>query len=437
MREATTRDEFARLVGTTTEEVDRLRELGLLDPEADGRFDDLDLVRFDAVRHYLLDGGAPEKLVDEVRNGAFATMFGHRLFEPSETVTFEEAAVTAGVTPEQLRDLFVALGLPKDVLRVEDQPMADMIRAVLTTGLPWVALLELARVMGDSLRRVAEAAIRLVHVYVHERLTAAGVSDDEIGRQITSIQENAGPLLEPAILWVHGEHLLQAAIEDAFLHALSATPAGSALGSVEATIAFADVASFTDLVERAGDAVAAETLDRIDAAVRALALEHDGKLVKQIGDGFMLAFREPVNGLRFAVALQLATGPARGLPAVRIGLNHGTALYRAGDYVGSAVNVASRVSGAAMPGQVLMTETIARADHGIELEQVGVRLLRGLDSPLPLWRVVIFEPARDPVCGAEVVGVPAARLSRDGEEVVFCSEDCLRAFVAAPAGGST
>jgi len=87
-----------------------------------------------------------------------------------------------------------------------------------------------------------------------------------------------------------------------------------------------------------------------------------------------------------------------------------------------------------MPGQVLMTESVANTDHGVDLEQVGVRLLRGVDSPLPLWRVLAHEPVRDPVCGTAVVGTPAARLTRDGADVVFCSEECLRAFVATPAG---
>jgi YHS domain-containing protein len=53
---------------------------------------------------------------------------------------------------------------------------------------------------------------------------------------------------------------------------------------------------------------------------------------------------------------------------------------------------------------------------------------------LPLWRVVAPDAALDPVCGADVGAAPAARLTRDGREVVFCSEACLRAFVAAPAG---
>jgi adenylate cyclase len=219
MHDATSRDEFARLVGTTAEEIDELRARGLLDTDGDGRFDDVDLVRYDVVHHFLDDGGTPDQLVVEVAKGTFAAMFGDRLFGRGETVPFEEAAATAGITTGQLRELFVALGLPKEVLRAADLPVGEAVRSVLAAGLPWEAVLELCRVMGDSLRRVADAAIRLVHVHVHERLVAAGVPDDEVSRTIYSIQENAGPLLDPTILWVHGEHLLQAAIEDAFLHA--------------------------------------------------------------------------------------------------------------------------------------------------------------------------------------------------------------------------
>ncbi|HEY7138409.1 MAG TPA: adenylate/guanylate cyclase domain-containing protein [Acidimicrobiia bacterium] len=433
MREATSRDEFARLVGASVGQIDDLCACGLLDPDGDDRFDDVDLVRYDTVRHFLDDGGTVDQLAEQIQHGTFAAMFGGRLFGRREAVTIDEAAESTGITPEQLRALFIASGLPREALHVGDERMGEAVRAALAAGLPWEAVLDLARVMGDSLRRVAESAIRLVHVHVHERMIAAGVPNQDVSRLVLAIQENAGPLLEPAILWVFGEHLLQAAIEDAFLHAFSTTPSGAALGSVMATIVFADVAGFTELVERAGDAAAASTLDRVDGIVRSLSLDHDGKLVKQIGDGFMLAFRDPPDGVRFAVALQHATGPPHDLPGMRIGLNHGTVLYRGGDYVGSAVNVASRVTGAAMAGQVLMTESVASSDHGVDLEQVGVRLLRGVDAPLPLWRVVAQEPARDPVCGSVVVGTPAARLTRDGADVVFCSDECLRAFVATPA----
>src|SRR5205823_2634843 len=71
-------------------------------------------------------------------------------------------------------------------------------------------------------------------------------------------------------------------------------------GSVETTIVFLDLESFTELTHTKGDEVAMETLTRLEEAVRPLALQHDGKLVKQIGDGLMLAFRRPDGAVAFA-----------------------------------------------------------------------------------------------------------------------------------------
>ncbi len=430
MREALRADDFARLVRVPVEDVERLAEVGLIDPDADGLFDDVDLVRYNVLSHYVDRGRTADDVVEEIRSGSYGALLADRLFRTGRAMSVDVVAERGGVDPERLRTMLVTLGLQKEVLNERDVDVAYSLRTILDAGLPWEAVLETARVLGDSLRRIAEAEIRTIHVHVHERLLAAGASEQEVSRQIFEIEERTAPLIEPMIRWIHEEHLLQAWIEDAFVHAMAATRTPTSLGSVETTIVFVDVAGFTELVETEGDAAAAAVLDHLDDAVRVLALEHDGKLVKQIGDGFMLVFRAPPSAVRFAVALQESTARRRTIPALRIGINHGTALHRAGDYIGSAVNVASRVTDAAMPGQILLTETVARVDHGASLEEVGVRILRGIDSAVPLWRVARTGNARDPVCGREVGADPAARLTRDGEELVFCSEDCLRTFVA-------
>jgi class 3 adenylate cyclase len=188
---------------------------------------------------------------------------------------------------------------------------------------------------------------------------------------------------------LYRQYLVEALIEDAFLHLAEPERETAEFGSVEATIAFVDIASFTALAEVSGDDAAVRALDRIDTVVRRLLVEHDGKLVKQVGDGFMLAFRDPADAVQFAVATQTELALAPDLPAIRVGINTGPALYRTGDYLGGAVNVASRVVNSAMPGQILLTEPVATAatKAGIEVEELGVRMMRGVDEPLALYRV--------------------------------------------------
>jgi adenylate cyclase len=385
-----TPDEFADLVGLSRDQVARYRSLGLLDPEKDGLLDDVDLVRLDFVRHRLShDGYEPESLAAAIREGRVETMYGRRLFDAGSPVSFDEAAARAGLEPDQLRQLTSALGFSWSDVYESELAILEILRVAREAGLPWEAILGVTRVVGDSLRRIAETEIRAVHVYIHERLTAAGASDEEVEQLISAIEQNLAPLLNPMLQGLHSEYLLEAMIEDAFLHLAGSASQGGQLGSVDATFAFVDIASFTALAEARGDEIAAHVLDRIDIIVRPLLVEHDGKLIKQVGDGFMLAFRNPADAVRFAIATQAEVARDRDLPAIRVGINSGPALYRTGDYLGGAVNVASRVVNAAMAGQILLTDPVAKAasNEGVPVEELGVRVMRGVDEPLALYRV--------------------------------------------------
>jgi adenylate cyclase len=382
-------DKFADLVGLPHDELETYRSLGLLDPEEDGLLDDVDLVRLDFVRHRLAqDEYSPESLAAAIREGRVESMYGRRLFEAGSPIAPEEAAARTGLEPDELRQLTAALGFSWGV-RESDVEVLEVLRVARDSGLPWEAILGATRVIGDSLRRIADTEIRIVHVYIHERLRASGASKEEVEQLIAGIEDNLAPLMEPMLQWLHREYLLQATMEDVFLHLTDSETQGADLGSVETTIAFVDVASFTALTEASGDDTAISVLDRIDTVLRTLLVERNGKLVKQVGDGFMLAFRDPAAAVHLAVATQAELARDPELPAIRVGINAGPALYRTGDYIGAAVNVASRVVNAAMPGQILLTEPVATAASkaGIDVEEVGVRMMRGLDDPVALYRV--------------------------------------------------
>lgn len=383
-------DEFADLVGLSRDEVETYRSHGLLDPDGDGLLDDIDLVRLEVVRRRL-DAGEydPEGLGAAIRDGRVESMFGRQLFQRSSPIGFDDAAAQAGLEPDQLRQLLAALGFPWNNLRDFDIEILEILRVARDAGLPWDAVLGVTRVLGDSLRRIAETEIRVVHVYVHERLRAEGVPEEEVEQLIFGIEQNLAPLMDPMLLRLHREYLLEASIEDAFFHLASSDSVDAPPGSMDATIAFVDIASFTALAETSGDDVAARVLDRVDAIVRTRLVEHDGKVVKQVGDGFMLAFREPAAAVGFAIAVEAELARDTGLPQIRVGINTGPVVYRTGEYLGGAVNVASRVVNSAMAGQILLTEPVAKAasDAGIPVEELGVRMMRGVDDPLALYRV--------------------------------------------------
>ncbi len=422
-------EEFAELVQMQPGDIGDLAAAGLLDPAGEGRYDDFDLVRLMALRHYEALGYDAEGFARELQGGELKPFLGEYIYPREEPLTVEEAAERVGIDRELLDELLIALGWSRRGFLGEDLRMLEGFKTISDAGMPREATLEGARAFGDTLRRLAEALVRLVHVHIHERLMEEGLSEEEVRRRIHPLQEAALPLLDRIVQRVFHEHFLQADIEDAYVHLVDTDP-GRGRGSVEATIVFIDVESFTRLTETQGDEAAIDLMTRIDALVRPLALEHDGKVVKHIGDALMLAFRRADDAVNFAQRLHEAARRERSLPGLRVGMHRGPAIYRAGDYIGTTVNLASRVTGTASAGQTVLTEAVAeRLGDAIPAEPMGVRMLRGAEQPVQLYRLARQEQRRDPACGASVAAPPAARLRQGDEELWFCSEQCLRDFL--------
>jgi adenylate cyclase len=355
-----------------------------------------------------------------------------QLFPAAMRLPVDEAAARAGVDAGRVRQLRAALGFTGDTILESDLQALGSFQALEAAGLPWEAVIEAARVFGDALRRIAETEVRLVHVHIHERLMASGLSDEQITQQIGDLQDAALPLLDGLVGFIHHEHLLQASIEDIYLH-LPGAELPAERGSVQTAIVFLDLDSFTELTQARGDAIALDTLTRLDGAVRPLVLEHEGKLVKQLGDGLMLAFHRPDDAVEFAAAAVAAVADDPAVPPLHVGIHAGPAIQRAGDYVGDTVNLASRVSSGSTAGEILMTEAVASALGEAQLvEPVGVRMLRGAARPQKLYRLIRSRQHIDPICGAPVRDPPAAQLRHDDDELWFCSQVCLREFLEQP-----
>ena len=209
---------------------------------------------------------------------------------------------------------------------------------------------------------------------------------------------------------------------------------------VERTFAFVDLAGFTALTEAHGDAEAFATVRTFrERAVTSIGT--DDHLVKTIGDALMFAFPDPdtaVTALCRLIDEELLDPERNLLP--RAGAHHGTAIANDGDYVGAAVNLASRVTGIARGGQVVTTARVAsaaKAQHRTVFH-LGPTLLRNIAEPVDLWEIQLGaasrESAVDPVCAMRVVteGPNAVSLAWNDTHVWFCSLQCVSRFAASP-----
>src|SRR5207247_11032268 len=166
-------------------------------------------------------------------------------------------------------------------------------------------------------------------------------------------------------------------------------------GELTRAIAFIDLSSFTPLTAAMGDDAAAGVLERFSELVREAVHRWEGRVVKQIGDAFMAVFPEPRLAVAAALEIESRTASEPQFPAVRTGIHCGTVLYREGDYVGSNVNIASRLASEAERHQILVTDEVRKEAHDlpdVEFVRIGKRKLKGLADS-----VLLFEVRSSPV----------------------------------------
>lgn len=192
-------------------------------------------------------------------------------------------------------------------------------------------------------------------------------------------------------------------------------------GVEEVCILFADIAGYSEFVARAGDDAALAVLELLDDLVETEVSRRKGaKVVKQLGDGLMVAVKDPEEAATLALGLVMGFGQGvedlEGAASLqlRAGVHRGPSRRRGEDYFGYHVNVAARVTDAADPGQVLVTPS---ALAGIDLTALGlyIRPVGGLeDSKGVLGTVPVLELANEPFPRAERRGVLTGLLSRLG-----------------------
>jgi adenylate cyclase len=159
-----------------------------------------------------------------------------------------------------------------------------------------------------------------------------------------------------------------------------------------AALAFTDIAGFTAFTAANGDAAALALLERQEELVAA-ALPDGGRIVKSLGDGLMLWFPQAAPALRTGLELRDTferTADAEMPLWVRMGMHWGAPTERGGDFFGHDVNLASRITELAGPGELLISENLCAALNGsatgIRLEELGPVVMRGIPRPVALFR---------------------------------------------------
>lgn len=209
---------------------------------------------------------------------------------------------------------------------------------------------------------------------------------------------------------------------------------------VRRTFCFVDLAGFTALTETEGDERAVSVLSAFRSTLRDICSRRAVRIAKWLGDGAMLVSVESKPLVAATLEMKFAAGSVPVPMAVKCGISVGPVILLEGDdYIGHAVNVASRLCDLAAGDEVL-----ALADLVPELPAWGVAQdaevvhVKGLEQTLQVVKLTLHDPGPtavpDPICGIPLTDDCAfdQRRDVDGASVLFCSDSCLETWLERP-----
>jgi adenylate cyclase len=376
--------EAARRVGVTPATLRRWVRRGLV-PQFDGQWTPSAVGAARVVARMRERGHSLAEIQRATDAGRLAFGFLEELFPADQArISIRDAARETGLEEGLVARLLSGLGISHEHVGTVSEDELQMLRyvsAVLESGFPLVALLQLVRVYGQSMARIADAEVRLFHLYVHEPLLRAGANGVETAEQMHALSREVLPLVGPVLDQIHQRYLTHFVEQDVVGHMesdLEMDGASIDLGRMRVAIAFADLAGYTRMTEEEGEQTAVDAVERFVDAVE-VTLPDEARVIKTIGDEAMIVGSDPASLTDWAVGFQTMQSER---PLPRIAVHYGAAMYRDGDYYGRDVNIASRMAARSAGGEVLVTRPVVDAVSAphLEFERIGEVRLKGFSE---------------------------------------------------------
>jgi adenylate cyclase len=379
--------EAAAAVGVSTETLRRWVREGVV-PEYNGDWSASALGNARMVARLRQRGYTLMEIKVATQEGRLA--FGRvlALFEPaSGSRTIRQAARQSKLDVDTVTQVAAALGIaPDQKLDATAILVLGYVASGIRIGMPVEAMLQITRIYAQAISQIADAEVRLVHLYLHEPLMRSGGPADEMAGELLAVAEGMLPLTTQLLDQLHQRMLLEFIEQDIVGHMEGElTPEDDDVGRMLVAVAFADLAGYTEMTEREGDQHALDVVEAFLQTVTAT-LPDDARVIKTIGDEVMIVGADPIALAGWALTLD---GLLPEHPRPRAAVHYGYARYRDGDYYGREVNLAARVQAESREGEVLVTRAVVEMGEGeLRFEPVADILLRGFSQSTELYRVL-------------------------------------------------
>ncbi len=195
-------------------------------------------------------------------------------------------------------------------------------------------------------------------------------------------------------------------------------------------IMFTDMVGYTTITER-DENKALRLLEEHRSLLKGIFPKYEGVIVKTIGDAFLVEFASAVEAVNCALETQseirrLNEGRGQNEKVtIRVGIHVGDIVHSAGDILGDAVNVASRVEQFAEPGGICVTRQVVDQVRGkvqCQLVSLGTRELKNIRNPVELYRVMSMATSKfenEALDPRRVAILPLTNMSPDPNDKYF------------------
>lgn len=354
-------------------------QAGLVDPTSPTADQRLELLAWLTERQVTI-----EQMVDACAQNQLVSLAGDGALRPGPRITPRELATRLGtevslVLAVRRASGFPAIGEDEREITDDDVRMFEMFEAA-AAFFSRDEVLRLATVMGSSMRRIADAAGEMFLRDVEGPMKASAPT-----HEIDIAQANLAAIeLARASTGVFVPMFLTH-LEVSTQRTRAARGTSEDYDTVPLAVGFVDLSGFTERSTRLAPHELRDMVVDFEGRANGIVGDHDGRVVKLIGDEVMFS----AIGAEAACSIALAlTAAAPDGTQARGGVAYGEVVASGGDLYGPIVNLASRIADIAIPGEVLVNDAIATSAAGHLFEPAGRRSLKGFGEPVRVWTLV-------------------------------------------------
>ena len=355
-------------------DADELERLCVYDPHAPDAAHHLELI------HYVMSLGATLEDVTAAANlGELALDLTLR---PRGPLTLGEAAASAGLDRRTTERLMNAIGIATDPdghITDDEAAAVRLLAGANNSLLGEAATLQLARVTGSTMARMAETLVGIFRLQVELPRRDAGMPYVDVVKEYADLTRTLLPEFVSTLDAVLRRQIVAVA------EPMWSTDEDRSIVMLQRTVGFVDLVGYTSATASWTLRELTEVLIEFDTRTSEVVVRGNGRIVKTIGDEAMFVTEKTDDACRIALDLVDATGGK--LPPVRVGLATGEMVSVFGDLYGPDVNLAARLVDAADPSTAIVSEQVRSAASGFRFDLLPPLTLKGFSQQSTAYRL--------------------------------------------------